>query len=31
MQTLTLLPEKLTIDGEVLPAQRRRGLFAVTV
>jgi inner membrane protein len=28
---LTLLPEKLTIDGQVIPQQRRRGLFAVTV
>jgi inner membrane protein len=30
-RALTLLPEKLTIDGNVMPAQRRRGLFAVTV
>jgi len=30
-RTLTLLPEKLTIDGEVKPEQRQRGLFAVTV
>src|SRR5262249_24437963 len=30
-QTLTLLPEKLTIDGTVRPEQRRRGLFSVTV
>ena len=29
--TLTLLPEKLTIDSEVRPEQRRRGLLAVTV
>jgi inner membrane protein len=28
---LTLLPEKLTIDGKIVPEQRRRGLFAVTV
>jgi inner membrane protein len=28
---LTLLPEKLSIDGKVVPEQRRRGLFAVTV
>jgi inner membrane protein len=28
---LTLLPEKLTIDGKVTPEQRRRGLFTVTV
>jgi len=27
----TLLPEKLTIDGKVVPEQRRRGLFSVTV
>jgi inner membrane protein len=30
-QTLTLLPEKLTVDGTVRPEQRRRGLFSVTV
>jgi inner membrane protein len=30
-ETLTLLPEKLTIDGTVRPEQRRRGLFSVTV
>lgn len=30
-RTLTLLPEKLTINGRILPEQRRRGLFAVTV
>jgi len=30
-RTLTLLPEKLSIDGQVRPEQRRRGLFAVTV
>jgi inner membrane protein len=29
--TLTLLPERLTIDGQLLPEQRRRGLFAMTV
>ncbi len=28
---LTLLPEKLTIDGKLVPEQRRRGLFTVTV
>jgi len=28
---LTLLPEKLTIDGAVVPERRWRGLFAVTV
>lgn len=28
---LTLLPEKLTIDGRILPEQRRRGLFSMTV
>lgn len=27
----TLLPQKLSIDGEVTPEQRRRGLFAVPV
>ena len=27
----TLLPEKLTIDGKLVPEQRRRGLFSVTV
>jgi inner membrane protein len=31
LRTLTLLPEKLIINGEILPEQRRRGLFAVTV
>jgi inner membrane protein len=30
-RALTLLPEKLTIEGNIMPAQRRRGLFAVTV
>jgi inner membrane protein len=30
-QTFTLLPERLSIDGQVKPEQRRRGLFAVTV
>jgi inner membrane protein len=29
--TLTVLPEKLTIDSAVEPSQRHRGLFAVTV
>jgi inner membrane protein len=29
--TLTLLPEKLTVDGHLQPQQRRRGLFAVNV
>lgn len=28
---LTLLPEKLTIDGHIEPQQRRRGLFSVNV
>ena len=28
---LRLLPEKLTIDGRIMPEQRRRGLFTVTV
>ena len=28
---LTLLPDKLSIDGKIVPEQRRRGLFAVTV
>jgi inner membrane protein len=28
---VTLLPQKLTIDGNVVPEQRRRGLFAVSV
>lgn len=28
---LALLPEKLTIDGRIVPEQRRRGLFAVNV
>ena len=28
---LTLLPEKLSIDGRIVPEQRRRGLFAVNV
>jgi inner membrane protein len=28
---LTLLPEKLAIDGRIVPEQRRRGLFAVNV
>jgi inner membrane protein len=30
-RALTLLPEKLSIDGQIRPEQRRRGLFAVTV
>lgn len=30
-RTLTLLPEKLAINSQVTPTQRRRGLFAVTV
>ncbi len=30
-RSLTLLPEKLSIDGKIVPEQRRRGLFAVTV
>jgi len=30
-RSFTLLPEKLSIDGQVRPEQRRRGLFAVTV
>ena len=30
-RAVTLLPEKLAIDGKVVPEQRRRGLFAVTV
>ena len=29
--SLTLLPEKLTIDGRIEPEQRRRGLFTVNV
>jgi inner membrane protein len=28
---VTLLPQKLVINGEMMPEQRRRGLFAVTV
>ena len=28
---LRLLPEKLTIDGRIMPEQRRRGLFTVNV
>jgi inner membrane protein len=28
---MTLLPEKLAIDGRIVPEQRRRGLFAVNV
>src|SRR5262245_41871748 len=30
-RALTLLPDRLAIDGNVMPSQRRRGLFAVTV
>lgn len=30
-RTLTLLPQKLTVDGSVVPQQRRRGLFVVNV
>jgi len=30
-RALTLLPERLSIDGKVMPQQRRRGLFSVTV
>lgn len=30
-RTMTLLPDKLTIDGRIQPEQRRRGLFAVNV
>jgi inner membrane protein len=30
-RALTLLPDKLSIDGKVAPEQRRRGLFSVTV
>jgi inner membrane protein len=29
--TLTLLPDKLSIDGHIQPQQRRRGLFTVNV
>ena len=29
--SLTLLPDKLAIDGRIAPEQRRRGLFAVNV
>ncbi|MBV8392462.1 MAG: cell envelope integrity protein CreD [Alphaproteobacteria bacterium] len=29
--TMTLLPERLTVNGTAEPEQRRRGLFAVTV
>lgn len=28
---VTLLPQKLTINGEIMPEQRRRGLFAVPI
>jgi inner membrane protein len=31
VSVLTLLPEKLAIDGRIEPEQRRRGLFAVNV
>jgi inner membrane protein len=30
-RALTLLPERLAIDGKVVPQERRRGLFSVTV
>jgi len=30
-RALTLLPDRLVIDGNLMPSQRRRGLFAVTV
>jgi inner membrane protein len=30
-RALTLLPEQLSIDGRIVPEQRRRGLFSVTV
>ncbi|HTR86712.1 MAG TPA: cell envelope integrity protein CreD [Reyranella sp.] len=30
-RTVTLLPDKLTINGKLAPQQRRRGLFDVTV
>jgi inner membrane protein len=30
-RALTLLPEQLSIDGKIVPEQRRRGLFSVTV
>lgn len=31
IRALTLLPERLVIDGKILPQERRRGLFSVTV
>jgi len=31
VRALTLLPEQLSIDGKIVPQQRRRGLFSVTV
>lgn len=31
IRALTLLPERLAIDGKILPQERRRGLFSVTV
>lgn len=31
VRALTLLPEQLSIDGKIVPEQRRRGLFSVTV
>jgi inner membrane protein len=31
IRALTLLPERLVINGKVVPEQRRRGLFVVTV
>ncbi|HSH99041.1 MAG TPA: cell envelope integrity protein CreD [Reyranella sp.] len=30
-RALTLLPDRLSIDGKVMPQQRKRGLFSVTV
>ena len=30
-RALTLLPERLSVDGKVVPQQRKRGLFSVTV
>jgi inner membrane protein len=31
VRALTLLPEQLSINGKIVPEQRRRGLFSVTV
>ena len=31
VRALTLLPERLVIDGKIVPQERRRGLFSVTV